>query len=30
MTIEEITMKKPRTLVDMLAVVDVYIKASEA
>jgi hypothetical protein len=28
--VEEITMKKPRTMVDMLAVADVCIEASEA
>jgi hypothetical protein len=29
-TVEEITMKKPRTVVDLLAVADVCIEASEA
>jgi hypothetical protein len=29
-TVEEIAMKKPRTVVDLLAVVDVCIEASEA
>jgi hypothetical protein len=29
-TVEEIAMKKPRTVVDLLAVVDICIEASEA
>jgi hypothetical protein len=30
MNVEEIAMKKPRTVVDLLVVVDVYIKTSKA
>jgi hypothetical protein len=29
-TVKEITMKKPKMVVDVLAVIDVYIEASKA